>query len=338
MAKKPTIHTIATMAGVCSGTVSRVIHAKDKVHPETRQRILGAIAKTGYGRDAMVRGVAPQRSRNILLGLHNIADPYCSTVAQVIGSQCQQLGYGLLLGDWNYETTVEAEYLQRIGSGNCDGLMVSPLPGRRNVRHYAQLAKARFPVVVIDNPVPTVPFNTVKYDDVAIARLATDYLFEKGHRRIVFLGERSAFGTGKDRQRGYVESHKAAGVPVNSEYLVMTPTLLARWDSSILERLVHRPEPPTAIIALNEMKAIACVNMLMRLGKRIPGDVAVVALGDVLDDVLVPVPLTAVAFRQEEAMRHALDLLVELIEHPELRDRPPRHYVQKPQLVVRQSA
>jgi LacI family transcriptional regulator len=338
MTKKPTIQTIADMAGVCIATVSRVINEKDNVRPDTRQRVLDLIATTGYRPSPMARGLVLRRSNNILLGLHNIADPYCSAAAQAMGSLCRQRGYGLLLGDWIFQSGIEAEYLQRVLGGGVDGLIVSPLPGSKNVRHYAELAKAHFPLVVIDNPPPAGEFSSVRYDDEAIARLAVDYLLAKGHRRIVFLGEQSAFPTGKLRLRGYLAGHQAAGVAVRPDYILRAPKMLPHWNPGVLDGLLRQPEPPTAIIAINEMKATVCLNMLLRLGRRVPGDVAVVALGDVLDEVFVPVPLTAVAFHHEEAMRHALDMLVELIEQPELRTEPPRHYVQEPRLVVRDSA
>ncbi len=86
------------------------------------------------------------------------------------------------------------------------------------------------------------------------------------------------------------------------------------------------------------MTAVACINLLVRMGKRIPADVAVVAIGDVLAESAVLVPLTVISVHHEEAICRAVDLLVELIENPELRQKPPRHYVQKPALIVRESA
>jgi DNA-binding LacI/PurR family transcriptional regulator len=76
----------------------------------------------------------------------------------------------------------------------------------------------------------------------------------------------------------------------------------------------------------------------LRLGKRVPQDVAVVGMGDVVSDAYFPLPMTVVAFHHEEAMARAFDLLMELIERPELRKQPPRQFVQQPELIVRESA
>ena len=338
MKKKPTIHDIAEMAGVCIGTVSRVINNKDRVHPETRRRIAALIAKTGYRPSAMARGLVLNRSHNILLGVHDIADPYCSTIAKLASRKSRKHGYSVVLGDWNNDHAVEADYLQRVPDGRVDGLIVSPLPGEKNGRWYTELVRANFPVVALDNLAPTVDLNSVTYDDAAIGRMAVGYLVQKGHRRIAFLLTGPQFRTVQGRYKGYVEGHEAAGIPVDRGYLLTAPRSLATWKTLTLAPLFRLPKPPTAIVTENEMTASSCINLLLRMGKRIPADIAVMAIGDVLAESAVPLPLTVIPLRHEEAIHRAVDSLLELIEDPELRRKPPRHYVQKPKLIVRESA
>jgi DNA-binding LacI/PurR family transcriptional regulator len=338
MTKRPSIHDIAKQAGVCIGTVSRVINDKDKVSPKTRQKIQEVIAKTGYRPSAMARGLVLGQTHNILLCLHNIADPYCVSVTKLLGDLARKRGYGLLLGDLNNNPDLEAEYLQWAGDRKVDGLIVSPLPGPRNSHYYAELAKSRFPLVLIDMAVPNVELNCVKYDDVAVGRMAVDYLIGKGHRRIGFVDSLSEFSTVKDRYRGYVEGHSAAGIQVSPAYLLHGPVSWADWHEGTLAPLFQTRKPPTAIVTENEMVGNLCVNMLLRAKKRIPDDMAVVSLGDLLAGTFVPVPMTAVALHHEGAMRRALDLLMELIAQPELRKEPPCQFIQKPELIVRKSA
>jgi LacI family transcriptional regulator len=98
------------------------------------------------------------------------------------------------------------------------------------------------------------------------------------------------------------------------------------------------PAPPTALLTENEIVAVACMNILLQRGARIPGDVAVMAIGDTLLDSLVPVPLTTISLHPEQAAILATKLLAELIENPQLGRATPRLVVQKPTLVVRASA
>ncbi len=338
MSKRTTINDVARLAGVCIGTVSRVINNKDKVLPTTRQKILDVIAETGYRPSAIARGLVLNRTHNILLCMHNVADPYCASVAKVIRAASRKLGYGLLLGDSNYDHDTEANYLRNVSEGRADGLIIAPLPGNKNARYFMDLIQSGFPVVAIDAEVPGMDLNSVKYDDVLIARLATDYLFDKGHKRIAFLQWQSEFQTVKDRYEGYLQSHGSHNAAVNREYCVTAPSSLENWDKAALGELLSLKKPPTAILAENEIMATLCVNALLRLGKRVPQDVAVVGMGDVLSDAYYPLPMTVVSFHHEEAMRRAMEMLMELIDSPELRTQTPRHYVQRPELIARESA
>ena len=335
---KITIRDIADRAGVCIATVSRVINNKDNVLPDTRQRVLELIEQTGYHPNAMGRGLVLSRSQNILLEHFNLADPYCVALSESISNQCQAIGCRMLLAGCRSDPALEAEHLRRVRDGSVDGLIISPLPVLDNVPLFRSLAKSRFPMVVMDNPVPGVKLHCVKYDDHSAARIAMDYLFEKGHRRIAFIQRSLGFHTVDERRQSYVESYRKRQLPVNPDHIMTMPSALGDWTSDDFERLLAMPERPTALLTENEHVAVVCMNFLLRAGVRIPDDIAVVAIGDTLLDALVPVPLTAVSLHPEQAALKAVHLLAELIEDVQLRQGPARVHIQQPSLVVRASA
>lgn len=335
---KRTIRDIARMAGVCIGTVSRVINNKDKVHPATRKRILDLIERTGYRPNALGQGLKRRRSQNVLLEVWSIIDPYCAALSESISNHCWSLGYKMLLADSKLSPALEAEHLSRVRDGSVDGMIVSPLPTRDNVPLFRNLAQTRFPIVLMDNAVPTVRMNCIKYDDLAAGRLAMEYLFEKGHERIAFVQWWPGFHTVQDRRRSYLESHKNRGIRVHPDYVVTLPDAFRDWSRHTFERLLALPAPPTAILAENEIVAVASMNIALKCGMRIPQDVAVMAFGDTLLESLAPVPLTTVALHHQEASLKAVKLLVDLVENRELAGKKPRQHVEKPSLIIRESA
>lgn len=332
-----TIHDIARQAGVCIGTVSRVLNHKDRVHPETRERIQRIIEKTGYRPSAMGRGLVLRRSHNIMLLLHNIADPHCISLAKHLSRLCRARGYRLLVGDSDYEPALEAECLRDIRDGSADGLIVSPLAGRRNLPLYRRLVDSGFPLVALMDAVPGVKIPCVKYDDLGAGRVATDYLLDKGHRDIAFAGWHAEFQTVQDRYQGYVESHKARKVAVRPELRLQLPKSLTQVGESLAAALSLRA-PPTAILAENEMVALACFNTLIQLGRRVPSDVAVMVFGDELPEGAAAVPMTAVSLRQDELCDRALNLLLHQIHQRGQAAKSPVVESVRPELVVRQSA
>jgi DNA-binding LacI/PurR family transcriptional regulator len=333
-----TIREIAKMAGVCIGTVSRVINNKDKVHPRTREKILQLIEENGYHPSALGQGLRSRFSRCLLLQVPNIADPYSASVAKNMSAYCRSADYKMFLGDSNYDPATEAYYLNRLRDGGVDGLIISPLPGGKNNQLIGDLAADGFPLVAMDNALPDLQVNSVRYDDYAGSAKAMDYLFEKGHRRIAFLQQQIEFQTVRDRARAYRDSFEKRGLAFHPEDIITAPNSLKNWDYRYLDQLLQQADHPTAILTENEMMASLCISALERLHKRIPQDVAIIAFGDVLMEQFTSVALTAVSLHHEAASREALDLLLELIGDPQLRALPPREFLHQPELIVRDSA
>ncbi|HEY3324394.1 MAG TPA: LacI family DNA-binding transcriptional regulator [Planctomycetota bacterium] len=330
-----TIRDIARRAGVCIGTVSRVINNKDKVDPATRERILKLIQRTGYRPSALGRSLALQRSSTILLSVINVSDPYCAFLLKDVSSFCRARGYSTLLGDSSYSAAIEAEYLRRCLEGGADGAIVSPLPGNENISLFERVASSGFPLVLIDNPVPGLAANCVKYDDAAGARIAVEHLLGKGHRQIALCGWRMNFQTVRDRYTGYAQACRKAGV---NEVLVTAPDGPGEWDPSAqLSELLRKPAAPSAILAENEMMAVTCIHALHRIGRRVPEDVAVVSFGEAATYPLAPIPLTTVMLHRQQAAQQAVHMLLDLIEQPKRRRAQPQTIVLTPELIVRES-
>jgi len=331
------IKDIARKARVCIGTVSRVINNMDRVHPKTREHIQRIIRETGYRPSSAGRALVSGRTHNILVVVHNIADPYCAAISKIFSRHWHELGYKMLLGDSNYDHELEREHLARARDGSVDGLLVSPIPGRNNNSTFRDLAKSGLPFVAIDNRVEGTRTNCVKYDDFAAASIAVDYLARKGHKYIAFTQSRPDFQTVKDRQAGYIESLKRLGLAVKPGFYSPIPPVLPETSAAILALMRQKPAP-TALLTENEIMAMVCMNTLLQAGFNIPQDVAVIAVGDTLADHFAAVPLTTVSLRQDRMCEKAVDLLSRLISNPETGKKPPVQEVVQPELILRASA
>ena len=336
MAQK-TIEDIARLAGVCIGTVSRVLNNKDRVHPQTRERIQLIIEKLGYRPSAVGRALVTRRSRNIMLLLHNIADPHCISLAKYLSRMCRAENYRLLVGDSDYDPALEAACLKDLGDGSADGLLVSPLAGKRNAALYRKLADSGFPIVFLMDPISGVKGPCVKYDDFGAGRMATDYLLDKGHANIVFAGWHTEFQTVQDRYKGYVKSHKLRKTEPRPELRLQLPHSLKEVREKLTCVLGLSPAP-TAILAENEMVALTCCNALAQMGRRVPRDVAVMIFGEEMPEGTTPIPMTVVTWSQRELCSLSLDLLLQQIRNPEKAGELGTTTTLRPELIIRESA
>lgn len=338
-APNATIRDVARKAGVCIGTVSRVINNKDRVDPETRARIQALIQEMGYQPSALGRNLALRRTHAILLSVFNIADPYCAQLLKDITRHCREHHYGTLLSDADYDPALEADGLRRLLDGRVDGAIVTPVPTTGNAPYFKRLIAASFPLVLMDNRVPGVKAHCVKYDDAGGTSTAMEYLFGKGHQRIGFFGCHLHFNTVRDRYAAFVKSHQERGIDGWEERSLAQEGGPA--SGQVAERLaevLRSPEPPTAILAENELMATTCIHALHAQVRRVPQDVAVLSFGGATSPALAPMPLTSISLHPEKAAEEAVHLLLDLVAHPERRKATPRTVVVKPELVLGESA
>ncbi len=71
-----TLSEVAKRAHVTAATVSNVLRNREKVRPETAERVLKAIADLGYRPNLNARALAEGRSSTLALMLSNISNPF----------------------------------------------------------------------------------------------------------------------------------------------------------------------------------------------------------------------------------------------------------------------
>ena len=89
-----------------------------------------------------------------------------------------------------------------------------------------------------------VKMNTVKYDDISGGRLATQYLVNKGHRRIAFCAATVGFQTVQDRFQGYKEIIKESGIEYDQSLALITADGLENWKTEKFKSLLRSLKLP----------------------------------------------------------------------------------------------
>jgi LacI family transcriptional regulator len=331
------IKDIAQRADVCIGTVSRVINNLDRVHPETREKILKIIKDTGYRPSTLGRALVSGKTRNVLVALHDFTDPYCAVLSKHFSRLWHELDFRMLIGDADNNAALEREFLARAQDGSVDGLIISPIPGRNNTLIYREMIKKGRPLVTIDSRIEGVKTNCILYDDYAAACMAVEHLAAKGHRHIAFMHWRPDYQTVKDRLRGYRETLRRLNLDPDGSFQEPLPSLQSELTEAI--RTVLRNQPATtALVTENEMVAMICINTLLQAGYRVPQDIAVVAIGDTLANHFTPVPLSTVSLRHDLMCQKAVERLHHLIGETQSAKNPITEETIKPELIIRASA
>ena len=335
-----TIKHVAADAGVSLQTVSRVINSEANVRPEMKARVQTSIDKLCY-----VPSIAAQRmsgSRSYLILALNDRERTIANWRAREGSdwidqmllggmlKCAEYGYRLIfeLVD-THSDHVERELKGAIAALQPDGVILTP-PHGDNVLITGLLDKYRIPYVRIgsrENGGLCVPTR-----DDRLARMATEHLIAKGHKRVGFIAGDREYALSQWRKNGWLETMRENGLA--------TDELCERGDFSFAsgERaartLLESRNRPTAIIAGNDHMAMATNKVAHELGLKVPGDLSLISFDNTPVVRFVQPPLTAIDQPIAETVSRAVELLIKSQREEELPSLP---LVVEGRLVERQS-
>jgi hypothetical protein len=168
-------------------------------------------------------------------------------------------------------------------------------------------------VVLVDQPPGRWP--GVASDALAAGRLAAEHLLGLGHSRLAFVGPAADVHAFRQRERGFVQALRAAGVALPSAWLRRAPATAAGGMRAMRALLAERPRP-TAVFCANDLAAVGALKACAAAGVRVPAELSLVGCDDVELASLVSPELTTVRVPARELGARAARLLVQRLAAP----------------------
>jgi DNA-binding LacI/PurR family transcriptional regulator len=326
---RPTIHDVASRAGVSKSLVSLAMRGSPKVSDASREAIMKAAAELGYRPNAAARSLADRRSRTVgvlVLDLHN---PVFAEILDGIQSEVRGHGYSTMLVSGDADPERERAELDKLLEFQVEGLiLVSHRLSPTGLRRIA----AEVPTVVVTRDDIHGPrIDTVSNDDVAGASLAVQHLIGLGHQRITHLsgGDNPAAA---GREQGYRASMRAASLARRIRVLPGGLTDSAGYAAAVTA--MADPSAPTALFVANDIAALGAIAAVQESGRSVPRDVSVVGYDGIALGALRTLSLTTVAQPLAAMGATAARRLFGRIDHP---TEPAHHIRVDSELVVRGS-
>lgn len=329
--RRVTRKDVAARAGVSTAVVSYVLNDGPRpVSPTTRQRVEQAIRELNYFPNELARGLRTQQTLTIGLIIPNLANPIHAEIAISLQSTCIEQGYLVLLCHSRHDPEQERRYVQMLRVKHVDGVIINP--SQPPLPLIEPLLQAGIHTVVLQHDLTEIP--CIAADDLLGGRLAAKHLLGLGHRRIALIRRTPGSATSIRRHEGYRQVLAEAGIPYDPALVVESgPGLVAGYGA--MQILLALPDPPTAVIAHNDLLALGAMHAIRAAGLGIPGDVSVVGYDDTATSAYLEPPLTTVKFPAEEMGREAAQLLLRLVQHTV--SEPLRPLILPIELVVRAS-
>lgn len=304
-----TIHDVAKLAGVSTGTVSNVINNSKKVSPETAKRVKEAISELNYIPNIIAKSLKTNSSRVIGILAEDVGGFFSGHIIDGICSYCESHDYSVHLCNllvhqkvktdvtYHYREMEESEAFKLSLKNNLNTLLTARVCGLIYIGTHPRDVSNILPALSI--PVVYAYAYTkdddycINYDDFQGAKLAVDYLIQNGHKRIALLSGAVDSVPAHRRMMGYQTSLMEHG-------LAFDPALIrtGNWQFKDGYRhclsLLQSASPPTALFAMSDMMAIGAIRAITETGLRIPDDISVHGFDDLELTALLTPALTTV--------------------------------------------
>jgi LacI family transcriptional regulator len=294
-----TIRDVAKASGVHISTVSRTFSAPHLVNVETRTRVQTCAEQLGYRPNRAARALITGRTFNIGLMVADIANPFFPPLIKAAESQARRHDHHVFVADTNEDALVEEDLIRAL-SKQVDGvLLCSP---RMSNSLIEQLSR-EVPLVVVNRQITGVP--AVVMDVAQGAGDAIDHLTGLGHTSIALVTGPRGSWTSREIRRAATAAARAA----NTELAVIGPNQPTEDGGLAVAEQISRGGV-TAVLAYNDLMALGLIEGLHAHGLRVPEDVSVVGIDDIMLSRLTRPKLTTVATPAAAAGRAAVDMLL----------------------------
>ena len=309
------IRHVSREARVGVATVSRVINGSTEVSPQTRKHVEAVIRRLGYRPNAHARRIL-RHAEMVCFMVSNrpFFHPFHAGILQGAEAYASDLKRHVMFVQNNCEkeTPPDQIILPPIleEKGWVNGVI---LTGAVYPNLISRIEALNLPLVVFGNNVFDMSnkgsFDRVCYDGIRAEFEATEYLINRGHRLIAFIGD-TEYPWLREQYQGYIRAMRASKLNPLS-VTRKRPGTFAEYAEWAAVRLLGSKRVPTAMLAGDDEIAYGLYRSLRRLGVKIPGDISLIGFDDRELAALLDPPLTTVRVDSQEIGRCCIKLLFE---------------------------
>jgi len=217
----------------------------------------------------------------------------------------------------------ERAILEELRRHEVSGVILYPI-GSRNIDEISRLSLDGYPILLLDRSLEELDLPVVRSENLDGARQAVSYVLNMGHRTVGFVGVLDAEPAAL-RYRGYCRALTDAGLPIeplltHTRYpgneadgqAVLNPAAA----DEILRKLLE--SGATACFCVNDLCAYRIADAAKRNNVEVPECLSIVGFDHMSYLSELGLDLTTVAQDYEKLGGESVDILVRLIENPDI--------------------
>lgn len=326
-ALKVTAKDVARAAGVSQATVSYVINdtPHQRISPETRERVLAAVADLGYTPSAAARALRKGSSDVVLLVMpHYPIGPNIAALIERLEEGLEGIGLSLVTRRIREGRPMASLWRELMPAAVVTMVAVDPV----DVTEMAQAGIFLTQTLLA----PRSDEATLSLPQILIGRLQVEHLAQAGHRRIGYAEPANPLVENFLRLR--LEGVRTACVELALDLPDVRPVPLDADAAASAARAWHEAGV-TAVCAYNDENAFALLAGMRLVGLSAPSDLAVIGVDNIPLAPFAFPPLTTIDQHIRVVAKHLVALVRAGIAGEPLPATPRSEAVT---VVVRQSA
>ena len=292
-----TIKEVAQLAGVGTGTVSRVISGNGHVSKKTLLKVNNAMNSLSYKPNSSAQSLRSRKfntigiwgtdtsgelNRSLLRDLENELRPY--NVHSIIAN-----------GELNSNTNPNAarDSIESLINKGCDGIILWGADIDFPSLDILQIKRSFPNTVLLNNRIELINDNCFYFDHYNAGYIAGQHLIDMGHSSIACVTGWLKTVDANQRHQGFIDAMNDNNVNIPLELIVEGDYTYKKGYEGALT-LLKQGIPFTALFCGNDQSAMATIYALSSKGYRVPQDISVMGYDDMNISAYTSPPLTTI--------------------------------------------
>ncbi|CAH8706337.1 LacI family transcriptional regulator [Paenibacillus thiaminolyticus] len=263
------IKDIAKKAGVSISTVSYALNGSSKVTDETSAKILAIARELNYVPNAAARTLKKRESKIVGVFLTDFKGDVYGELLDGMKEVCNAQGYDLIVCSGKQSHRMLPERM-------IDGAII--LDQTFSSEELIQFADRNHRIVVLDRELEHPNINQVLLDNKAGATLATEYLVDRGHKKIyVVTGPEGSYDSNQRMKAVKLVANRSEDV----EWIEIPGNFKKSGGERAADRIIQEYTEPAAVFCLNDDMAIGLCDRLADTEYRIGEHIHVIGFDNI---------------------------------------------------------
>lgn len=272
------IREVAKAANVSVSTVSRALNGYTDVSEETRRRIETVVRELGYAPNVSAKTLSSKSKNNVALivsdlEISSLRDGFTDNLIRGAYQYMNERGQTVAMYGVTPKMQQEKALEDFCHEYSLAGVMLMGF--KIGEPYWAQCEGSMLPCVGIDLDLKGCNSVYITTDDARAFEEITEYVLNKGHRRLVLVKGKDDAAVTYDREKGFFRAVQRRGIHLDEDSV-----LCGRFQETVAyeetcQYLTAHPEPGAVFVCMSDLMALGVFRAISQAGYRVPEDFSI---------------------------------------------------------------